>query len=151
MLRGLTYSAIGIGTLLVSSAVAEPQPVGGAAQLSTVKAHGQLGPGEGTLMVMLKPPAGAKLSAGAPYKLSGRGNGIAFKTVKGKLDPNEPTLKLPVVVSEHAEDAAEVDLKFSWCSHDRCVREKAKVSVTLDLTGDAPGGEAFFTYRAEAK
>lgn len=149
LLAALTIT--GLVTAAAASATPSPTEATPTPLSQVVTAHGQLGPGQGTLLVMLEPPKGAKLSEGAPYKLTGQAQGIQFETVRGKLDPNEPTLRLPVVVGEGADEAAQIDLKFSWCAPNRCVREKAQVSVKLDLSGDAEGGEAFFTYRAEGK
>lgn len=138
-------------TLPVAAAVAATSDTAGTAP-QRVKATGQLGPGRGTLLISLQAAAGAKLTDGAPLRVSARGEHLEFpETVKRKLRTAELPVRLPVVVTDGATGPAEVDLSYYTCQVDdqaSCKPVKARVVVDLDLTGDAPGGEAHFTYKS---
>lgn len=125
------------------------------AQLSQgVKAEGQLGPGKGTLYIGLEPPAGAKLTAGSPVVIEAEGAGLKFPgKVKARMDPGSP-IAVPIEVDESSPGKAKIKLSYYWChagDSGQCVREHADLAVLLDLSGDSPGGEAFFSYRARGK
>ena len=115
------------------------------------KAHGQLGPGRGTLLVGLEPPEGGKLTAGAPFSVEATGEHLKFpKKVRASLDPAKLPVRLPVDVVDGATGPARVKLSFYWCKtgdEAACTPERVELVVALDLTGDAAGGEAFVSYR----
>ncbi|MGE0327611.1 MAG: hypothetical protein AB7K71_37115 [Polyangiaceae bacterium] len=119
-----------------------------------VKAQGQLGPGKGTVFIGLEPPSGAKLTAGSPVVIEASGEGLKFPSkLKTQMEPGNP-VALPVEVDESSPGKAQIKLSYYWChsgDSGQCVREHAELTVSLDLTGDAPGGEAFFSYRASTK
>ena len=125
---------------------AEPNPV----RKEYVRATGQLGPGAGTLIIGLKPPVGGKLTEGAPLHVLARGQHLRFpKQVRTKLDTTRLPLRIPVTVADGALGPAEVDLGYYYCTdgtHASCRREETTLVVELDLTGEAPGGEAFFEH-----
>ncbi|MCA9595492.1 MAG: hypothetical protein KC776_19390 [Myxococcales bacterium] len=116
-----------------------------------VKAAGQLGPGAGTLVISIEPPAKAKLTEGAPLSVVAHGEHLKFpKRIKTKLDKSSLPIRLPIVVADGATGPAEVSLTYYWCTEGNeaaCRPERTKLTVDLDLTGDAPGGEAHFTHR----
>src|SRR5690606_28640236 len=116
-----------------------------------VKARGQLGPGKGTLLIALEPPAGGKLSPGSPVSVRARGEHLAFpERIRAPLDPEALPLELPIDVTDGALGPANVDLSFYWCDEAEqgsCHPERVTLIVDLDLSGDAAGGEAFVAYR----
>lgn len=117
-----------------------------------VEAVGQLGPGDGTVLIELKAPKGGKLTEGAPVSVRGSGNDIRVSAVKHALKTAKLPLRVPVHVADGATGPVELQLSFYWCrEHEKagsgaCSPEKGSVVVDLDLTGDAAGGEAFFRY-----
>lgn len=129
-----------------------PKPA--ALPLQRAEAQGQLGPGRGHLLVGLGAPPRAKLTLDAPASAQGRGGmGVSFpEPVRGILGELELPLRIPVVVEDGATGPAEVEISYYWCGEGAtatCRRERARLSVHLDLTGDSPGGEAHFAYRAQ--
>lgn len=117
-----------------------------------VEAQGQLGPGTGTVLVGLAPPTGAKLTLDAPIAIKGSGGiGLTFpRQLRGNLESFELPLRLPIEVEDGATGPAELELSYYWCTEGQnaaCRREKTHLAVQLDLSGDAPGGEAHFEYR----
>lgn len=121
-----------------------------AIEVST-KANGQLGPGEGVILIGLKPPPKAKLTLDAPVSVKGKkGLGLSFpRSLGGPLSKHELPLRLPVEVQDGAVGPASIELSYFWCTEGdeaACRRETALVSLDLDLTGDAAGGEAHFLY-----
>lgn len=118
---------------------------------SLAVAHGQLGPGTGHILIGIVPPPGAELTVDAPISVQGSGGiGLHFpKRLKGKLSNFELPLSLPVEVLDGATGPAEIKLSYYWCTvgtDAACRRHQTHLSVELDLTGDAPGGEAHFEY-----
>ncbi len=119
---------------------------------SQVRANGQLGPGAGTLLIDLKPPAGAELTEDAPVTVSAKslGDGLTFpKRFRGKLKVNELPIRLPVEVADGTVADAEVRVSYYYCTKGRrgqCRAERATLHVDLDLTGDAAGGEAYLSH-----
>ncbi len=116
-----------------------------------VKATGQLGPGPGTLVISIAPPPKAKLTEGSPLSVVARGEHLSFpKRIKTKLSKAGLPIRLPIVVADGAMGPAEVDLTYYWCTEGNeaaCRPERAKLVVDLDLSGDAPGGEAHLVHR----
>lgn len=119
-----------------------------------VKAQGQLGPGRGTLLIDLRPPANGKLTEGAPLRVSARGRDLSFpRAIKTQLDSDALPVRLPIVVSDGAADPAEVDLTYYWCSHGdsgSCHPVRARLLVELDLSGSGAGGEAHLVHRPDS-
>lgn len=119
-----------------------------------VKAQGQLGPGRGTLLIDLRPPADGKLTEGAPLRVSARGRDLSFpQAIRTQLDMDELPVRLPIVVSDGAADPAEVDLTYYWCSHGdsgSCHPVRARLLVELDLSGAGAGGEAHLVHRPDS-
>lgn len=119
-----------------------------------IKAHGQLGPGPGTLLIDLQPPSGGELTEGAPVRITAKGRDLTFpQSIRSRLDPKTLPLQLPVVVTDGAIEPAEVDLSYYWCSAGdtgSCHPVRVRLLVELDLTGAAAGGEAHLTYRPES-
>jgi sugar lactone lactonase YvrE/peroxiredoxin len=119
----------------------------------TVRASGRLGPGPATLVLDLLPPAGGKLTAGGPLRISGRGTGLEFpETVATPLDPQAMPWRLPLVVSAGASGLAQVDVSYLYCTEGDsavCRPERVQLLVELDLSGTVSGGEATVRYRAE--
>jgi hypothetical protein len=117
-----------------------------------VTARGQLGPGRGTLVIGLEPPPSSKLTAGAPLGVEARGEHLTFpESIKRPLDPEQLPIRLPLDVADGALGPAHVKLSFYWCVDGNaaaCRPERVELTVELDPSGDAPGGEAFVTYRA---
>jgi hypothetical protein len=115
-------------------------------------ARGQLGPGKGSLLIALEPPAGAKLTAGAPVSVEARGEHLSFpKRLRTPLDPSKLPLRIPIEVTDGALGPALVKLSFYWCQEGAaaaCRPERVELVVDLDLSGDAAGGEALLTYKA---
>lgn len=122
------------------------------ARAQRVRAVGQLGPGRGTLVISLLPPKSGKLTEGAPLTVEARGAHLSFPNrVRGKLQPGQLPLRIPVDVADGATGPAEVDLSYYWCGKEEgaaCHPERAKLVVDLDMSGDAPGGEAHLTHVA---
>jgi hypothetical protein len=118
-----------------------------------IAARGQLGPGRGTLVIAIEPPPSSKLTAGAPLAVEARGEHLSFpETIKRPLDPEKLPIRLPIDVTDGALGPAYVKLSFYWCVDGNaaaCRPERVELRVDLDLSGDAPGGEAFFIYRAD--
>jgi hypothetical protein len=118
-----------------------------------IAARGQLGPGPGTLVLALEPPPSSKLTDGAPLVVEARGEHLSFpETIKRPLEPEKLPIRLPIVVSDGALGPAYVKLSFYWCVDGNaaaCRPERVELTVDLDMTGDAPGGEAFVNYRVE--
>ncbi|MEZ4225578.1 MAG: hypothetical protein R3B13_31790 [Polyangiaceae bacterium] len=138
-----------------ASRQAEPAAEAGKATRASehrVKAHGQLGPGRGLLLVDLKAPKGGKLTKGAPVSVTGAGKDIRVTKVKQKLDPKALPIRIPVDVEDGAVGPVALDVSFYWCKEGSsgdvtaCAPEKGRLVVDLDLSGDAAGGEAFLTY-----
>lgn len=129
----------------------EPPPP---SAVTRVTAEGQLGPGRGTLLIDLQPPGGGKLAVGAPLRVSARGKDLAFpEPIRTQLDPAALPLRLPVVVSDGATEAPEVDLTYYWCSvgdSGSCHPVRARLVVELDLSGSSAGGEAHLVHRPES-
>lgn len=123
-----------------------------AAKQHRVRAIGQLGPGRGTLVVSLRPPAGGKLTAGAPLVVEAKGENLRFpKRSSTRLDPEALPLRIPIDVEDGARGPAYVELSYYWCSdgdEKACRPEKTELVVDLDTTGDAPGGEAHLSHTA---
>lgn len=115
-----------------------------------VKADGQLGPGKGTIVITLQPPPEAELTKDGPLVVKASGDGLHFpERIKTHLDPDKLPIRLPVVVDDGATGPAHIDLTYYWCSHGKhasCNPEHAHLLVALDLNGDGPGGEAYFTH-----
>lgn len=116
-----------------------------------IQAEGQLGPGRGTLIVDIQPPVGAKLTEGAPLVVHAKGQDLGFpKRLRTMLDLEQLPLKLPIDVADGATGPAELELSYYYCETGEraaCRPERAKLSISLDLTGSAPGGEAHLTHR----
>jgi hypothetical protein len=120
-----------------------------------VNASGQLGPGNGWLLLDIDAPAGGKLTLDAPVLLSGtNAAGLEFtSSLSGPLKQHTLPLRLPVKVADGANGPATLDLSYFWCGETdeaTCRREQARLVVALDLTGDAPGGEAHLNYQAHS-
>jgi len=118
-----------------------------------VRAEGQLGPGGGTLLIDLSPPKGAKLTLDAPLSARGSGGiGLDFpRHLGGPLGGHDLPLRLPIQVEDGATGPALVELSYFWCTDGNeaaCRREQARLSIDLDLTGSAAGGEAHVSYQA---
>ncbi|MEZ4373586.1 MAG: hypothetical protein R3B07_22380 [Polyangiaceae bacterium] len=148
-------NAVVAPSAVVARDAAVAQDAAGSSSLSQpVKAQGQLGPGKGTVFIGLEPPSGAKLTAGSPVVIEASGEGLKFPSkLKTQMEPGSP-VALPVEVDESSPGKAQIKLSYYWChsgDSGQCVREHAELAVSLDLTGDAPGGEAFFSYRARTK
>lgn len=122
--------------------------------VATLRANGQLGPGRGTLLLGLEVPEMVELSAGAPLRVSGRSNAIAFpEKIRTQLDPKALPLRIPVDVADGATGPIWLDLTFYYCTKGdsaSCLPENVRFSVDLDLSGEHPGGEALITYRLRA-
>jgi hypothetical protein len=158
-LIALPLAALGVAAAVVALRRTEPAPISAAlaapapgAAPSRVRAHGQLGPGRGTIVIALEPPAGAELTPGGPLVVQGRGEHLTFpERIKKPLDPGKLPLRLPVDVTDGALGPARIQLAYHWCTKGNaaaCRPERVELEVDLDLSGDAPGGEAFFTHRA---
>ena len=124
--------------------------------LRRLKAQGQLGPGKGTLLIDVEAPKGAELTEGAPVTVHA-GKSAMGLTLPGrthlKLDSKQLPLRIPVDVEDGALSPARFDLTYYYCTKGEkasCRPERARLEVDLDLTGDAAGGEAHFTYRPVA-
>jgi hypothetical protein len=133
-------------------AAASAEPAEEPARVQHVRAEGQLGPGGGTLLIDLSPPKGAKLTLDAPVTARGSGGiGLGFpRNLSGQLGGHELPLRLPIEVEDGATGPAVVELSYFWCTEGNeaaCRREQARLSIDLDLTGDAAGGEAHVSYR----
>lgn len=119
-----------------------------------VKAEGQLGPGRGTLLIELRPPPRGKLAEGAPLRVSARGKDLEFpEAIRTELDPAALPVRLPIVVSDGATEAPEVDLTYYWCNHGdtgSCHPVRTRLIVELDLSGASAGGEALVIHRPES-
>lgn len=102
------------------------------------------------LIIDLAPPPGAKLTEGAPLKVTASGEHLRFpQSLSTKLDPAALPIRLPVDVADGATGSAEVDLSYYYCTSGddgSCQPEHAYLTVELDLTGDAAGGEAHFRH-----
>jgi hypothetical protein len=154
--------ALALGAALVTLGLRRGEPLAASAAASTaehepavrrVTARGQLGPGPGTIVIAVEPPAGAKLTEDAPLVVEARGEHLSFpKRIREPLAPAKLPVRLPVDVTDGATGPANIKLGFYWCTEGHeaaCRPERVELEVKLDLTGDAAGGEAFFTYRAE--
>ncbi len=119
--------------------------------LTQVEASGQLGPGRGTLIVDIRAPKGAQLTEGAPLVIRGSGQDLSFpKELHVPLDSSKLPIKLPIDVADGALGPAKLELSYYYCQtsdHGSCRPERAKLSVKLDLSGSAPGGEAHLVHR----
>jgi hypothetical protein len=120
-----------------------------------VRAQGQLGPGAGTLLIDLAPPAGAKLTLDAPLSVRGSGGiGLGFpRRLSGALGQQGMPLRLPIEVADGATGPASVELSYFWCTEGNeaaCRRELALLSIDLDLSGSSAGGEAHLSHRARS-
>ncbi|MCA9632824.1 MAG: hypothetical protein KC766_34460 [Myxococcales bacterium] len=160
---GVLFTCIVAGTH-AHAAAAERSHLGGPSEAKrltsptelsqSIRAEGQLGPGKGTLYVGLEPPPGAKLTEGSPVVIEASGQGLKFPAkLKTRMQPGTP-VAIPVEVDESSPGKAKLALSYYWChsgDSGQCVREHADLTVTLDLSGDAPGGEAYFRYRATTK
>ena len=136
----------------------EPTPAAKTAATTTattpsqVRANGQLGPGAGTLLIDLKPPAGAELTEDAPVTVTAKslGEGLTFpKPYRGKLKVDDLPIRLPVEVADGTVADAEVRVSYYYCTkghRGQCRAERATLHVDLDLTGDAAGGEAYVSH-----
>jgi len=115
-----------------------------------VRATGQLGPGQGVILLDLKAPEGSKLNAGSPLAIEARGQHLHFgPRQSGPLDPAELPVRLPVRVEDGALGPAEIDVSYYYCSNDgaSCRPERVTLVVDLDLSGPAEGGEAHLVHR----
>lgn len=125
------------------------------APVDYVKANGQLGPGQGTIVITIEAPPQAELTKDAPLVVDASGEGLHFpKQIKTHLDPSRLPIRLPVVVDDGATGPARIDLEYYWCSHGKkasCNPEHAHLLVAIDLGGDGPGGEAYFTHTPQSK
>jgi hypothetical protein len=122
---------------------------------SHVHAEGQLGPGSGVLLIDLAAPRGAKLTLDAPVSARGSGGiGLSFPhRLTGPLNQQGLPLRLPIEVADGATGPAQVELSYYWCTDGNqaaCRRELALVSVDLDLSGSAAGGEAHLSHNSLA-
>lgn len=108
------------------------------------------------LLIDLAPPAGAKLTLEAPVSVRGGGGGIGLEfptRLRGPLGSHELPLRLPILVADGATGPARIDLSYYWCTEGNeaaCRRERASLSIELDLSGSGAGGEAHVSYRSEA-
>lgn len=120
-----------------------------------VTAEGQLGPGEGTLLVQILPPADGTLTAGAPLRVQAWGDGLEFPApIRENLDPASLPLHLPIRVSDGATGPARLRLSYYYCTHGHsasCRPERVELVVNLDLSGPGPGGEAIVRHRASER
>lgn len=120
------------------------------------RAEGQLGPGRGVVLIDLEAPDGAKLNQEAPVSARAEGGiGLTFpEGISGPLSGHEMPLRLPVDVQDGATGPTELQLSYYWCANDApraaCQRETATIHLSLDLSGDAAGGEAYLAYRTGA-
>lgn len=116
-----------------------------------VRAEGQLGPGPGTLLILLEARPGTELTQDAPLRLRAFGEHLEFpEPLRARLQLDELPLRVPVVVRDGAVGPAHLELTYYYCTqHEEgsCRPERAALTVDLDLSGSAPGGEAFFTHR----
>lgn len=122
---------------------------------SHVRAEGQLGPGSGVLLIDVAAPQGAKLTPDAPISARGSGGiGLSFPhRLTGPLSQQGLPLRLPIEVADGATGPAQVELSYYWCTDGNqaaCRRELALVSVDLDLSGSAAGGEAHLSHKSLA-
>jgi hypothetical protein len=122
---------------------------------SHVRAQGQLGPGAGVLLIDLAPPPGAKLTLDAPVSARGSGGiGLGFpQRLSGPLGKQGMPLRLPIEVADGATGPAKVELSYYWCTDGNeaaCRRELALLSIDLDLSGSAAGGEAHLSHSARS-
>ena len=117
-----------------------PEPVA-----MSAKATGQLGPGRGTLIVDIRAPQGAKLTEGAPFRVSATGADLTFPVaIDTRLDLKDLPARLPLDVADGAQGPLELDLTYYYCTtgaDGSCRPERAKLAVEVDLNGGAPGGE----------
>jgi hypothetical protein len=115
-----------------------------------VKAHGQLGPGRGTLILDLKAPSGGKLTVGAPLVVRGKSEYVKLpRELKTKLKEKDLPLYLPIDVADGAFGPVELEVSYYWCSTGdsaSCRPERARLFVDLDLSGSSEGGEAHLSY-----
>ena len=136
----------------VASAAETASAIPAQATAKRVRAIGQLGPGRGTLVISLEPPKSGTLTEGAPLSVEARGDHLTFPArVRESLDSRRLPLRVPIDVADGALGPAEVDLSYYWCGHEEgaaCHPERVKLIVELDMTGDAPGGEAHLTHVA---
>lgn len=137
-----------VGAVVASTTTIPTAP----AAAKRVRAIGQLGPGRGTLVISLEAPKRGKLTDGAPLRVEARGEHLSFPTsIRESLDSRRLPLRIPIDVADGAMGPAEVDLSYYWCGHEEgaaCHPEHARLLVELDVTGDAPGGEAHLTHVA---
>jgi hypothetical protein len=122
---------------------------------SRVRAEGQLGPGAGVLLIDLAAPLGAKLTLDAPVSARGSGGiGLSFpRRLSGPLSQQGLPLRLPIEVADGATGPAQVELSYYWCTDGNqaaCRRELALLSIDLDLSGSAAGGEAHLSHKSLA-
>lgn len=121
------------------------------APLEHVTAVGQLGPGHGTLLVGLKAPRGSKLTEGSPLVVHAQGPHLQFPPrLRTELELDSLPIRLPVEVADGATGPVDLELVYYTCeTHPRgaCRRTSARLSVELDLSGDAAGGEAYLNYQ----
>jgi hypothetical protein len=118
---------------------------------SHVRAQGQLGPGQGVILIDLAAPNGAKLTLDAPVSAHGSGGiGLGFpRRLTGPLGQQGMPLRLPVEVQDGATGPAQVELSYYWCTDGNeaaCRRELALLTIDLDLTGSGDGGEAHLSH-----
>ncbi len=146
-------SAIRTEEFVGRAAPAPPELTGQAvtAKQVLVKAEGQLGPGRGTLVLEIQPPEGAKLTEGAPLRLSGKGKDVTFpEKLDAPLDLSRLPLRFPLDVADGAQGPVELDLTYHYCTKgDRgsCRPLRQKLTVDIDMSGSAAGGEAHLIHR----
>lgn len=138
----------------VGKPVAAAPPMAAAIPTALAKAHGQLGPGGGVLLIGIIPPEGAELTPDAPISVQGSGGiGLSFpERLRGNLSKHKLPLSLPVEVEDGATGPVDVKLSYYWCTEGKnaaCRREQVQLSVELDLTGQSAGGEAHFEYKPQ--
>ena len=139
VLTGVTAPA---GTGLV---LADPSawPVEDAAR-TPIAAAGRFGVGSNTLSITPVAPAGAKIADGSPLVVEIRGAAGIEAPARTRIEmaAGAVPLRIPVQVSAGSSGPIQVDLSFYWCTSGdstACVPERARLDVTVDLSGPAPG------------
>jgi sugar lactone lactonase YvrE len=112
-----------------------------------VEASGKLSPGQATLVIEPRAPAGAKLTDGAPVVAeidASKSQGLSFPTkrLRTRVQNGKGTLRLPLVAKE-AGARLLVDVSFFWCTtgdEEACYPANARLDVKLDV-GEGSGND----------
>ncbi|MCH2109267.1 MAG: hypothetical protein MK135_08055 [Polyangiaceae bacterium] len=117
---------------------------------ATIDGEGQLGPGRGEILIMIKAPAGQHLTEGAPLKVQLEAADMKFPpALSTKLDSQKLPLRVPVEVADGATGPIEVKLSYYYCddgSTASCRAERAHLILTADMSGPGEGGEVSLTH-----